>query len=133
MKDKNTAGIFALLLGGFGGHRFYLGETGWGIAYMFFCWTFIPSVIALFEGVILLTMKQEAFDLRYNRQFTGSPRMARTEPQNIVVNVAANAAVANGGGDVVQQIKELHDLKLAGALSDEEFTSQKRRLLERHS
>lgn len=31
MKDKTTAGILALLLGGIGAHKFYLGRTGLGL------------------------------------------------------------------------------------------------------
>ncbi|HEX2573335.1 MAG TPA: TM2 domain-containing protein, partial [Polyangia bacterium] len=43
MKDKNTAAILAFTLGGIGVHRFYLGQTGMGIVYLLFCWTFIPA------------------------------------------------------------------------------------------
>jgi TM2 domain-containing membrane protein YozV len=48
-KDELIGFLFALLLGGFGLHRFYLGETGWGILYLLFCWTGIPSLIGFIE------------------------------------------------------------------------------------
>lgn len=64
-KSKSTAGIFALLLGGIGIHKFYLGQTGLGVVYLLFCWTMIPALIAFIEGIILLTMSDEAFAQKY--------------------------------------------------------------------
>ena len=64
-KSKTTAGIFALLLGGIGAHKFYLGSPGMGVVYLLFCWTFIPSLIGLFEGISLLTMSEESFAQKY--------------------------------------------------------------------
>lgn len=64
-KDKATAGILAILLGGIGAHKFYLGETGLGILYLCFCWTFIPSLIGFIEGIIYLTKSDEEFEAKY--------------------------------------------------------------------
>jgi TM2 domain-containing membrane protein YozV len=52
-KDPTTAVLLALFLGGFGGHKFYLGETRQGIIYIIFSWTTIPGWIALFEAFSL--------------------------------------------------------------------------------
>lgn len=60
-KSKITAGLLALLLGGLGAHKFYLGKIGAGIAYLLFCWTFIPAVVALVEGIIYLVQDDRAF------------------------------------------------------------------------
>jgi TM2 domain len=64
-KSKTTAGIFALLLGGFGVHKFYLGKPVQGILYILFCWTLIPAVIALIEGIIYLTKSDAEFKAKY--------------------------------------------------------------------
>ena len=48
-KDYNTAFFLCLFLGGFGAHRFYLGEIPQGVFYAVFFWTFIPAIVALFE------------------------------------------------------------------------------------
>lgn len=64
-KNRTTAGVFALLLGGLGIHKFYLGQVGLGILYLVFCWTMIPSLIAFVEGIILLTMSEESFAQKY--------------------------------------------------------------------
>ena len=66
MREKTTAGIFALLLGAFGVHRFYLGQTGLGILYLLFFWTLIPGVAAFIDGIIFLTETDESFNQKYN-------------------------------------------------------------------
>lgn len=62
-----AAAIFAILLGSFGVHRFFLGQIGWGILYVLFCWTFIPAVAGLIEGILYLTMSEEEFEAKYGR------------------------------------------------------------------
>lgn len=64
-KSKLAAFLFAFFLGGFGIHKFYLGRVGWGIVYLVFCWTFIPSIIGLVEAIIYITMSDEAFAAKY--------------------------------------------------------------------
>jgi len=64
-RNKTTAGIFALLLGGLGIHKFYLGQTAAGIVYLVFFWTFIPALISFVEGILFLTMTDEAFAQKY--------------------------------------------------------------------
>ncbi|WP_242913170.1 MULTISPECIES: TM2 domain-containing protein [Brevundimonas] len=64
-KSKVMAVVLALLLGGIGAHKFYLGRVGWGIIYLLFCWTFIPSLIAFIEAIIYVTMSDQAFAQKY--------------------------------------------------------------------
>ena len=64
-KNRVAAALLALILGGFGVHKFYLGQVGLGIVYLLFCWTFIPAVVAFIEFIILLTMTDEAFAAKY--------------------------------------------------------------------
>ena len=65
-RNKLTAGLFGLLLGGLGVHKFYLGRTGMGVLYLLFCWTFIPAIVGFIEGIVYLTMSDEAFNAKYN-------------------------------------------------------------------
>ena len=60
-KDKTTAGLLAILLGGIGAHKFYLGKTGQGILYLIFCWTYIPGILGLIEGIKYLTKNERDF------------------------------------------------------------------------
>lgn len=64
-KSRGVAIVLALLLGGLGAHKFYLGRAGWGLLYLVFCWTFIPSVLALIELIIYACMSEDAFHAKY--------------------------------------------------------------------
>ncbi|MBR3814445.1 MAG: TM2 domain-containing protein [Spirochaetaceae bacterium] len=64
-KKRVTAGVLALLLGGIGVHKFYLGQIGKGIAYILFCWTVIPEILALIEGIRILCMNDAEFQGKY--------------------------------------------------------------------
>lgn len=64
IKSKIAAGILAILLGGIGVHKFYLGKVGLGIVYLLFCWTGIPAIIGLIEGIIYLCSNDENFQLK---------------------------------------------------------------------
>lgn len=52
-KDVTVGVLLAVFLGGFGAHRFYLGQTGLGLLYLFFCWTLIPSFVAFIECFLM--------------------------------------------------------------------------------
>lgn len=65
VKNKIVAGILALLLGGLGIHKFYLGKAGLGIVYLLFCWTYIPAFIAFIEGIMILCSNDENFQVKY--------------------------------------------------------------------
>lgn len=64
-KSRIAAIVLAWFLGGFGIHKFYLGRIGWGIIYLLFCWTFIPAVVALIEGLVYIFMSDEEFARKY--------------------------------------------------------------------
>lgn len=64
--DRIVAGVFALCLGGVGAQKFYLGYSGQGILCILFCWTGIPSIIALIDGITFLSMSDAEFDARFN-------------------------------------------------------------------
>tara|TARA_B110000459_G_C16434417_1_gene413317 strand:+ start:400 stop:684 length:285 start_codon:yes stop_codon:yes gene_type:complete len=67
MKNKTTAAIIAWLGGGFGLHRFYLGQIRLGIVYLIFFWTLIPGFIGLIDFFIFLTMNEDKFNSKYNQ------------------------------------------------------------------
>ncbi len=64
-KSRTTAGLFALLLGGIGVHKFYLGRAAAGVLYILFCWTLIPAFIAFIEALLLFGMSDADFSRKY--------------------------------------------------------------------
>ena len=91
-KNKIAAGILAIMFGGIGVHKFYMGSWGWGLAFLVNLLLFLPFTIALsvvsfgllsfltglpfmfqviqfviglVEGIIYLTMSDEAFAAKY--------------------------------------------------------------------
>ena len=71
-KSRIVAGVLALLVGGLGIHKFYLGNIGLGIVYLIFFWTFIPAVIAFIEGIIYLVQDDKTFSLKQGVTVTPS-------------------------------------------------------------
>lgn len=65
VKSRIVAALLALFIGGLGIHKFYLGRPVQGIFYILFAWTFIPSAIAFFEGIIYLLTSDQAFSRKY--------------------------------------------------------------------
>ncbi len=66
MKDKTTAGLLAIFLGGLGVHRFYLGQTGLGFFHLIFCWFPVSWLVGFITGLVILTMDEDKFNLKYN-------------------------------------------------------------------
>lgn len=66
MRTKTTAIVLALLLGGIGAHKFYLGKPIQGAFYFLFAETGIPCVIALFEAIRYAFMSDDEFNEVYS-------------------------------------------------------------------
>lgn len=64
-KSKTAAGLLAIFLGGIGVHKFYLRKPGMGILYILFCWTGIPALAGLIEGIIYLCSSDKDFYIQH--------------------------------------------------------------------
>jgi len=64
-KSKLNAALLAIILGSFGIHKFYLGNIGMGIFYIFI----IPlsTIIGVIEGITLLNMSDNDFNDKYGK------------------------------------------------------------------
>lgn len=64
-KSRKSAALLAILLGSFGAHKFYLGNTLLGVLYLIFFWSYIPGVLGIVEGIYYLTLSDEQFIDKY--------------------------------------------------------------------
>ncbi|MFT7120578.1 MAG: TM2 domain-containing membrane protein YozV [Neolewinella sp.] len=82
MKDKNLAAVLAFFGGSVGLHRFYLGQVGLGILYIF---VFpLAAMIGVIDAIVLLSMNDADFEAKYNKaQYFGSSN--QTNPTGRVV------------------------------------------------
>ncbi len=62
-KDPNkiAAGVLNILLGDIGVGHFYTGQIARGVLDILFCWTGVPALIGLIEGVIWLCEDDDAW------------------------------------------------------------------------
>lgn len=87
MKKKNIAGVLALFAGYMGLHRFYLGQVGLGIAYIFlipilvFTGLWFVSFIGLLDALLFFTMDKDAFDLKYNKGYVEEESQSGQRPR----------------------------------------------------
>jgi len=72
-KNRYTAALFAILLGGVGAHKFYLDQPWWGVLYLLLCWTVIPMLVANVEAVMYLMMGDTQFEAVHNTGWVSTP------------------------------------------------------------
>ena len=113
-KNKSTALIFSVLLGGFGVDRFYLGYTGIGILKLLTGGCF--GILWIVDIVFLLTGKLVPAD--GSEWDEDAPLFGSNNRTGKTVDSA----------DEILKFKELLD---AGAITQEEFERKKKEILER--
>lgn len=64
-EKKLVAGLLAILLGGLGVHKFYLGYTKEGVIQLLLSLVCIGGIIGIIEGIIYLTKTDEEFVATY--------------------------------------------------------------------
>jgi TM2 domain-containing membrane protein YozV len=101
-KDEVVGVLFALFLGNFGIHKFYLGETGWGVAYLLFFWTGIPAILGFVE-CFLMPGRVRAYNAGQARNIasgivtSGAPAVATGAPASLPALSTAAFCAACGG------------------------------------
>jgi len=63
--SRTAAGLIALFFGGIGINYFYLGKPVIGIFCVLFCWTFVPAIVGVIQGIYLLAISDERFQIEY--------------------------------------------------------------------
>ena len=81
-KSRLAAAFMALFFGGFGVHKFYLGDAAGGIFYLFLMfvtarWFPVSSLLGIFDAIRLFSMSDEEFDGKHNREYYDSKDYTR--------------------------------------------------------
>jgi DNA uptake protein ComE-like DNA-binding protein/TM2 domain-containing membrane protein YozV len=107
-----------------GMHRFYLGQSRWGLAYLALAWTTPLSRIAsAIEALWYLSLDEAEFDRAFG-DGTGSP--APTSPgTNAQTQTQANADATLA---MAAALRELERLRQDGLLTNTEFEQQRQQL-----
>jgi TM2 domain-containing membrane protein YozV/Tfp pilus assembly protein PilE len=92
-KNKTTAGFLALFFGGLGVHRLYLGQW-WGVIYLLFWGTLIPSIVSIVEAVIFWSTSKERWDEKYGNVPKNSGVMAAVFIVSIFFFIALTGILA---------------------------------------
>lgn len=118
-KSKTVAALFAFFLGGFGAHRFYLGQW-WGIFYLLLFWAWIPGIIAFIEMFVFIFSDQKAWDEKYNEGKPAAPGDGSGATVVVVMIVGLLFLVAVIGILAAVSIPAYHDytqrVKVSGAM-----------------
>lgn len=124
MKSRKLAAGLALLgvvtLPGL--HRFYLGQSRWGLAYLLLAWkTPISRIASGVEALWYLFLDDAEFDLTFN-----SPdALAAVAEAKIKPNLDP-AKVEQ----VVRAVREIENLRQEGLITETEFEQKRRKLLD---
>ena len=113
MRNKGVAIVLCLFLGGLGVHKFYLGENVGGIFYLLFCWTFIPSLLALFDLFGILFMSDRDFNYKFNKM--------------ISEGYSGGAVSAKDATGALSDLKKLYE---QGVITAEEYEQKRKKLLD---
>jgi TM2 domain-containing membrane protein YozV len=87
-KDEVVGVLFALFLGTFGAHHFYLRRIGLGILYCCFFWTGLPTLVSMIEAFFMPQRVRE-----YNAQLATyiAAQMSVVAPAAVVYSRACPA------------------------------------------
>ncbi|MEM8642193.1 MAG: NINE protein [Cyanobacteria bacterium P01_G01_bin.54] len=102
-------------------HKFYLGQTRWGVFYLLLFWTPIPHFASAYEAVWYLLRTRSQFDEQFNPGLASTPQSPTApksglEPQEVAAIAAA--------------LRELEQLRQEGLLSEYEFEQKRRQLVD---
>jgi TM2 domain-containing membrane protein YozV len=124
MKSKTVAYLLWFFLGFFGIHKFYLGKVGIGILYFF---TFGIFGIGWFIDLFTLGTQVDVYNaLRYGGRHAAN---SNVNQNNVHVNVSQPTPEKSPANNIAEQITKLSELKEKGHLTEDEFNTQKAKIL----
>ena len=131
-KELTTALAFlSLFFGGAGLHKFYLGNYLSGFLYVFFWWTFIPVVLCVVDGVRFLNMDDHRFNLLYNYEYMHRLRDNSYRTDTLLNTPPIQARRRQSSVSKTQELKELRQLLVEGAIEESDYEEMKNEILRR--
>lgn len=103
-------------------HKFYLGQHGWGLAYIALGMTQVPRIASAAEGLWYLIGSQ--------LQQLGPKPWVNLADDAMTTEGGANASVSDTVDAVASSLREIEQLRQEGLLSEYEFEQKRRSLLE---
>jgi len=124
MKNKTLAGLLALFFGALGIHRFYLGQTGLGILYIFLIG--ISFILGIIDAIYFFNMDEDEFNRKYNSKEEVNPLDRRSQHYtraNTQRGKTPTHKSAVSGRDTqnpykINGIKKYKEFDLEGAIAD---------------
>ncbi|MGD1937155.1 MAG: NINE protein [Cyanophyceae cyanobacterium] len=102
-------------------HKFYLGQSWWGLCYLLLSWTPIPHVASAVEGIWYLAQDGNEFDQNFNAalEAADTDKADNIEPEKVTA--------------IADALRSLDTLRQDGLISEGEFEEKRRALLDRIS
>jgi TM2 domain-containing membrane protein YozV len=94
-------------------HKFYLGQPGWGMAYLLLSWTPFPRIASTLEGLWYLSQGEAGFKARFG------------PAETVAVPDKAEQVSA-----IATALRELDQLRQEGLITEYEFEQKRRTLLD---
>ena len=121
MRNRTAAILICFFGGGFGIHKFYLGNNVQGILYLIFSWTLIPGIISFFEFLGLCFMSDREFDARFNYI---DPNLL---DRGISYPIASTSRSTKDATSTLYELKKLYE---DGIITAEEYEVKRRKMLD---
>ena len=98
-------------------HKFYLGQSWWGVCYLLLSWTPIPHVASAVEGIWYLAQERNEFDQNFNPPLPEPAIADGIEPEQVTA--------------IAEALRSLDKLRQEGLISEGEVEDKRRSLLNR--
>lgn len=109
-------------------HRFYLGQSRWGLAYVLLAWkTPLSRIASAVEALWYLFLEEAEFDQLFNGGKDGLAVALSPGSASAQQKPRLNPALVEGVASAVRQIE---GLRQAGLMTEAEFEQKRRKLLE---
>ncbi|WP_052417434.1 NINE protein [Cellvibrio mixtus] len=130
-KNKVAAGALAFFVGGFGVHRFYLGQW-WGVFYLLFWGTLIPSIISLLEAFVFWLTPKERWQRKYGQVPSPGPGMIVAIIIGAILFIAIIGILAAIALPAYQDYSIRSKVRASAALVDETRAKVEKVILEKN-